>query len=491
MGIAASAALIGALWATGTLPWVGGRSHETITASRVRSLAVLPLENLSGAGQDYFSDGMTDLLTTNLSKLGALRVIARGSVMRYKGSHDAHEIASALDVDALIQGSVLRDGNRIRITAQLVSGIDQSTLWAETYDRDIRDAFTLQSDLARDIARGINLSLTPKEQAGLRASAIAPRNVQAQEEYLKGWTALEPRTASAVADALTHFENAVRLDPAYAQAFASIAYAYSQEATLAKMSGEEAYGRARDAAMRALDLDSSQSAAYYALGLVQFNHDWDWAAAASSFQHAIDLDPGNADAHSQYGEFLTAQGRFAEALTEMRRAREIDPMNHVRRSGVAMVLFYLGKYPEAEAELRQILAISKNMGVAKFMLGRVYAAQGRTDEALAMFSEPDAPKEVRFLCERARVLVVAGRAPEARQLLRQIEGSPESERILDALAFVYTALGQRDTAVTLLNRAVDARLPAALWITVDPRFAPLHADPRFALLRRRIGLQEE
>jgi serine/threonine protein kinase/tetratricopeptide (TPR) repeat protein len=491
MGIAASAALIGALWATGTLPWVGGRSHETITASRVRSLAVLPLENLSGAGQDYYSDGMTDLLTTNLSKLGALRVIARGSVMRYKGSHDAHEIASALDVDALIQGSVLRDGNRIRITAQLVSGIDQSTLWAETYDRDIRDAFTLQSDLARDIARGINLSLTPKEQAGLRASAIAPRNVQAQEEYLKGWTALEPRTASAVADALTHFENAVRLDPAYAQAFASIAYAYSQEATLAKMSGEEAYGRARDAAMRALDLDSSQSAAYYALGLVQFNHDWDWAAASSSFQHAIDLDPGNADAHSQYGEFLTAQGRFAEALTEMRRAREIDPMNHVRRSGVAMVLFYLGKYPEAEAELRQILAISKNMGVAKFMLGRVYAAQGRTDEALAMFSEPDAPKEVRFLCERARVLVVAGRAPEARQLLRQIEGSPESERILDALAFVYTALGQRDTAVTLLNRAVDARLPAALWITVDPRFAPLHADPRFALLRRRIGLQEE
>ena len=491
MGLAVSAALIGALWATGSMPGIG-RSHEAMTASHVRSLAVLPLENLSGAGQDYFSDGMTDLLTTNLSKLGALRVISRGSVMRYKGSHDApHEIASALDVDALIQGSVLRDGNRIRVTAQLVSGVDQSTLWAETYDRDIRDAFTLQSDLARDIARGINLSLTPKEQAGLRASAIAPRNVQAQEEYLKGWTALEPRTASAVADALTHFENAVRLDPAYAQAFASIAYAYSQEATLAKMSGDEAYGRARDAAMRALDLDTSQSAAYYALGLVQFNHDWDWAAASSSFQHAIDLDPGNADAHSQYGEFLTAQGRFAEALTEMRRAREIDPMNHVRRSAVAMVLFYLGKYPEAEAELRQILAISKNMGVAKFMLGRVYAAQGRTDEALAMFSEPDAPREVRFLCERARVLAVAGRAPEARQLLRQIEGSPESERILDALAFVYTALGQRDTAMSLLNRAVDARLPAALWITVDPRFAPLRADPRFALLRRRIGLQEE
>ena len=193
--------------------------------------------------------------------------------------------------------------------------------------------------------------------------------------------------------------------------------------------------------------------------------------------------------HSQYVEFLTAQGRFAEALTEMRRAREIDPMNHVRRSGVAMVLFYLGKYPEAEAELRQILAISKNMGVAKFMLGRVYAAQGRTDEALALFSEPDAPKEVRFLCERARVLAVAGRAPEARQLLRQIEGSPESERILDALAFVYAALGQRDTAMTLLSRAVDARLPAASgsrWIPARS----LHAD-RGSRCFVRIGLQEE
>jgi serine/threonine protein kinase/tetratricopeptide (TPR) repeat protein len=492
MGIAASAALLGALWASGTLPWVGVRSHEAISASRVRSLAVLPLENLSGAGQDYFSDGMTDLLTTNLSKLGALRVIARGSVMGYKGGHAApREIASALNVDAVIQGSVQRDGNRIRITAQLVSGSDQSTLWADTYVRDIRDAFTLQSDLARDIARGINLSLTPKEQAGLQASAVAPRNVQAQDEYLKGWTALEPRNASAVADALTHFENAVRIDPAYAQAFASIAYAYSQEATLAKMSGEEAYGRAREAAMRALDLDSSQSAAYYALGLVQFNHDWDWAAASSSFQHAIDLDPGNADAHSQYGEFLTAQGRFTQALAEMRRAREIDPMNHVRRSSVAMVLFYMGRYPEAEAELRQILAISKKMGVAKFMLGRVYAVQGRTDEALAMFSEPDAPQEARNLCERARVLAVVGRVGEARQLLRQIEGSPESERILDGLAFVYAALGQHDTAMGLLNRAVDARLPTALWITVDPRFAPLHADPRFAMLLRRIGLQQE
>ena len=243
--------------------------------------------------------------------------------------------------------------------------------------------------------------------------------------------------------------------------------------------------------MRALDLDSSESAAYYALGLVQFNHDWDWAAAASSFKHAIDLDPNSADAHTQYGEFLAAQARFAEALAEMRRAREIDPMNHDRRSRVAMVLFYMGRYQEAEAELGEILAITRNMGVAKFMLGRVYAAEGRNADALAMFSEPDAPKEARFLCERARVLVLAGRAREARQLLRQIETTPESERILDAISIIYTALGERDTAMSLLNRASTAGCLTAVWIKVDPRFAPLHADPRFAVLLRRIGLHQE
>jgi TolB-like protein/tetratricopeptide (TPR) repeat protein len=490
MGLAASATLVGALWASGIVP--GGWSRSATTAAHVRSLAVLPLENLSGAGQDYFTDGMTDLLTTNLSKLGALRVIARGSVMNYKSSHDSpRDIARELNVDALIQGSVLRDGDRIRVTVQLVSGIDQTTLWAETYGRDVRDVFTLQSELARDIARGINLTLTPGEQQRLTASAGAPRNILAQEEYLKGWTALEPRNAAAVADALRHFENAVRIDPQYAQAYSSIAYAYSIEATLATLSGDDAYSRARAAAMRALDLDTSESAAYYALGLVQFNHDWDWAAAASSFQHAIDLDPNSADAHTRYGDFLAAQGRFAEALAEMRRAREIDPMNYDRRSGVAMVLFYMGQYPEAEAELGQILAISRKMGVAKFMLGRVYAAEGRTAEALAMFSEPDAPQEARFLCERARVLVLAGRTHEARQLLGQIEASPESGRILDAIAIIYTALGERNTAFDLLNRAIENRLPNAIWLKVDPRFAPLHADPRFALLLRRIGLQQE
>ncbi len=487
MGLAASAALIGALWATGTLPWVGGRSHA-LTASRVRSLAVLPLENLSGADQDYFSDGMTDLLTTNLSKLGALRVIARGSVMRYKGNHDAHEIASALDVDALIQGSVLRDGNRIRVTAQLVSGVDQSTLWAETYDRDIRDAFTLQSDLARDIARGINLSLTPQEQQNL-SSVTASSSVQAQEEYLKGWAAMEPRTPDGASEAVQHFENAILLDPGYAQAYSSIANAYLISAASGRMPVAESYAKARAAAMRALELDSEQAAAHYSLGVVQFNWDWDWASADASFKEALDLDPNNADAHMEYGWSLLARGRFDEALDEVQRARLLDPMLHTRRQAVAGVLFYMRRYDEAAAELRAVLAVSPHSGAAKFSLGRVYVASGRVDDALALFNEPDAPHDLRNRAEVARVYAQIGRTADARELLSSLEADPQATSQSDALAFVYAALGDDNRAFDLLGKAVSDRLPTALWLKVDPRFERLRTDPRFPGLLRRIGLQ--
>jgi TolB-like protein/Tfp pilus assembly protein PilF len=445
---------------------------------------------VNGAGQpDYFSAGMTDLLTTNLSKLKSLRVISGTSVKEYKESgRPLNDIAAALDVDAIVQGTVFRDGDRLRVSAQLVSAADQSALWAETYERTVRDAFTLQSDLARDIAKGINLTLTPQEQLGLKAAARGTENPQAQEEYLKGWNSLEPRDPAGVKAAVEHFENAVRIDPGYAQAFSSLADAYALDSTMGNESPTEAYSRARAAALHAIDLDSSQAAAHYALGMVQFNYDWDWAAAAASLQHALDLDPSNADAHSAYGEFLTAQGRLPEALAEMQRARELDPMLHTRRSGVAMVLFYMRRYDEAEAELRQILAVSKNTNVAKFMLGRVYADAGRTSEAQALFDDPDTPRSPRFDCERARLLVQAGRVAEARQMLQGIESGPATSRPDDAVAFVYAALGDKDKAFDLLDRAVAERQPAALWIKVDPRFAPLHADPRFAVLLHQVGL---
>ena len=486
MGSIALAAALTVAWASGLWTAV---THRT-GAPRVRSLAVLPLRNMTGE-PDYFTAGMTDLLTTNLSKMKALRVIASSSVRTYQ--HDnlpLRDIAAALNVDAIVQGTVFRDGDRLRVTAQLVSAADQSSLWAETYERDVRDAFTLQSDLARDIARGINVSLTPQEQQRLDAARRAVKPA-AQDEYLKGWTTMEPRSPQSLGAAVSHFQNAIRLDPDYAQAYSSFAYGRILQVSNGTESSEESYREARTAASKAIELDPSHAFAYFVLGQIQFNHDWDWDAAAASYGHALELDPNNPDAHHGYGEFLAAQGRFPEALLEMQRARALDPMAPSRRGPVAMVLFYERRYPEAEAELKDILAVSNNTGIAKFQLGRVYSAMGRTDDAVKLFAEPDTPKAIRFRCEWARTLAHGGRTDEARRMLREIENSPDARNVPDTMATIYTALGDRETAFDLLNRAVSARLPSALWLKVDPRFAPLQADPRFAALLRQIGFPQE
>ena len=291
MGSIALAAALTVAWASGLWTTVTHRS----SAPRVRSLAVLPLRNMTG-DPDYFTAGMTDLLTTNLSKMKALRVIASSSVKEYQDQKlPLRDIAGALNVDAIVQGTVFRDGDRLRVTAQLVWPADQSSIWAETYERNVRDAFTLQSDLARDIARGIDVSLTPQEQQRLDASRRVV-NPAAQEEYLKGWTAIEPRNEKTLTAAVAHFENAIRIDPDYPQAYSSLALGRVYQVAGGEVSAEDAYREARAAALKAIELDSAQPFAHYVMGLVQFNHDWDWPAAAASFQHAIELDPNSPDA---------------------------------------------------------------------------------------------------------------------------------------------------------------------------------------------------
>jgi serine/threonine protein kinase/tetratricopeptide (TPR) repeat protein len=486
MGSIALVAALAVAWASG----LGTAVMHRLSAPRVRSLAVLPMRSMTG-DPDYFTAGMTDLLTTNLSKVKALRVIASSSVKEYQDQNlPLRDIAGALNVDAIVQGTVFRDGDRLRVTAQLISAADQSSIWAETYERNVRDAFTLQSDLARDIARGIDVSITPQEQQRLDASrrVVSPA---AQDEYLKGWTSIEPRNEKSLAAAVTHFENAIRIDPDYPQAYSSLALGRVYQVAGGGVPAEEAYTEARTAALKAIELDSSQAFAHYVMGLVQFNHDWDWAAAAASFQHAIEVDPNSADAHAGYGELLTAEGRFREALVEAQRARVLDPMAPPRRSLVAMVLFYEARYAEAQAELKEILAVSKSTAGAKFMLGRLYGAMGRTDEALALFADPETGITDRGRCEWARTLVQAGRREEALQLLRRIEAAPEAQNFPEAVAVVYTALGDREIALDLLARAVSLRRPGALWIKIDPRLAPLHADPRFTALLRQVGLPEE
>jgi len=482
----ATTAIIVALWSSGIGPAI---EHYVWPGVRVNSLAVLPLENLGATDQKYFTDGMSDLLTTNLAKLKALRVISSASMQRLDAHESIHDIGTKLGVDAVLRGSLLWDGNRLRVTAQLFSTRDESSLWAETYERDVRDAFTLQSDLARDIARGINLTVTPQEQQDL--TSTGPASDEARDEYLKGYTAIERFTSDGAEDAVPHFERAVQLDPTYARAYTSLAYAYTLlSAGYGRGSRDEIFGKARAAALKALELDDGLASAHYGLGMVQFYYDWDWLGAQASFQSAIELAPGDAEAHQRYASYLEARGMLPEALDQMQKARLLDPLGYTRRQALAEVYYYMRRYDDAVKELNAAIAVDRSFKVAAFVLGRVYGAMGMTSQAVAELEASDAPRN-RVEAEVARVLAQAGRAAEAQRMVDRLEsrasGNPAAVGS-DALAFAYAALGQPDRAFDLLNRAVADRSPTVLFIKVDPRLDPLRRDPRFARLVTTIGI---
>jgi eukaryotic-like serine/threonine-protein kinase len=482
-----TAVIVAVLWAGHV--WTRVAHYVSPPPNTIQSLAILPLQNLGGVEQDYFADGMTDLLTTNLSKLKALKIISNSSMVGYKKtSQPLSQLGRDLGVDAVVRGSVLRDGDRLRVTAQLISTRDGSSLWAETYERNVRDAFTLESDLAKDIARGVNLTLTPQEQQHL--SVAGPGNPEAQDEYLKGYTALARFTADGAAEAAEHFENAIRLDPRYAQAYSSAAYAYMLLGGYGRAE-QDTVSKARFAALKALALDDSQSAAHWVLGVLQFNYDWDWLGAEASFKQALELDPNNANAQEEYGWYLAARGDLPQALAHMQRARVLDPLQFTRRSTLAAVLYYLKRYDEALVELKAALAVDPDYETANFVLGRVYSAKGMVPEALAEMERPTARHELRFRAELARVYIQAGQVSRGRALLDTLEAEASHDsnsRDWYALAFVHAALGETGRAFDLLDRAVAERSPDALWLKVDPRFDSMRSDPRFSRVIERLGL---
>lgn len=304
----------------------GWRGQARRTAS-VKALAVLPIANLSGdAGQEYFSDGMTDALITDLAKLHDLRVISRTSVMRYKKSPKSlPEIARELNVDAIVEGSTVRDGNKVRIIAQLVQGTTDQHLWAENYETDLRNIVNLQGDIARQIANQIQIRLSPQEKTQLSASR--PVDPKAYEDYLKGRSYFEHWTEAGTLEARKYYRQAISIDPTYAQAYASLADAYVFGAV--PESAEVAYPQARAAALKALQLDNSLAEAHAALAQIKFVSDWDWKGAEAEFQRAIDLDPNWTEARHMYSHYLLAMDRIADSEQQARRMVQIDPLSPV------------------------------------------------------------------------------------------------------------------------------------------------------------------
>jgi eukaryotic-like serine/threonine-protein kinase len=462
-------------------------------AGRIRSLAVLPLENLArDQDQEYFADGMTEALITTLAQIGALRVVSRTSAMQWKGvRRSLPEIARALRVDAVVEGTVARAGDRVRITAQLIEASTDRHLWARSYDRPMTDILDLQGEVAREIAEEIRIQLTPREEARLRKTGrVDPR---AYEAYLRGRYHWNRRTKEAIEKGILAFQEAIAADPRYAQAYAGLAQAYDTLGTYYFLAPEEAFAKAESAAARALELDDSLPEAHVARGGVLMSHLWDWPGAEEEFRRAIALDPNHAGAYHWYTDLLSAMGRPDEAYASILRAVELDPLSLTINMTVGAALFYARRYDEAIEQQRKTLELDPTFAPAHRSLGGAYEQKGMYEEAIKEFREATSLSgDLGGPALLAHVYALSGRGDEARRQLAQMieEETKGRYRSPYSVAAVHVALGERDEAFAWLDRAFLARDRGMCWLKASPRLDPLRIDPRFSVLLRRMKFPE-
>jgi len=463
------------------------------TLAAVRSIAVLPLENLSNdAGQDAFADAMTDELITSLAGISSLRVISRGSVMQFRHAKaPLPEIGRRLGVDALVEGTVVRDGERVRVTAQLIEAAADRHLWADSYERDLRDVLTLQREVAAAIADEIRANLTTRERARLTTPmSIAPESYLA---FIRGRSYWNQRTESALLKGIEAFRQAVDLDPNAANAYAGLALCYTALGYGSYLAPSVAFEAASAAARKGLALDPALAEAEAALAYVALYYDWQFADADRRFRHALDLDPASVTAHDWYSVYLTAMGRFDQARTEIRRAQELDPLSPAVATDVGFGAYYAGRYGEAVADLRSTLDINPSFPLAHLWLGRAYEEQRRFEDAIREFGETrkglgDWPVALAAVGHAAGV---AGRRADAEAVLDRLSELARHQYVTEyGVALVHAGLGDREAAFTWLDRAVAARSHWLVWLKRDPRWANLRTDRRFAALLERIGFRD-
>lgn len=468
---------------------VGGfreRLTRSGPASEIRSLAVLPLENLTGdPAEDYFADGMTEELTTQLAQISALRVTSRTSAMRYKDSKQSlPKVAADLHVDAVVEGSVMREGDRVRITAQLIQASTDKHLWARSYEGDSRDVLALQQDVAKAIADEVKVRLTPQEQT--RLSNNQPVNPAALEAYMKG-NYLNKGTAAQQTKAKEYFEEAIRLDPGYAPAYAGLADYYWSALDL---NPKDSMPKAKENALHALELDPDLAQVHYELAAVHFYGDWDWAGAEKEFQRALELNPSDAECHRTYSVFLAALGRKEEALVQIRLAQDLDPLSVSTQVTSGFVSYFVRDYDQAVEECRKALELDPNSSGAYDCMGAGYLAKGMYEEALAASQKAaklsnDDPARLVGL---GRAYALAERKSDALRVLGQLQQISRRGYLPPYfLASVYASLGEKEQAFASLESSVAQRDVFLAWLKVDSGMDPLRSDPRFAGLLRRVG----
>ena len=457
----------------------------------IRSLAVLPLESLSNdASQDYFADGMTDELIADLGQISALRVISRTSVMAYKHTRKPlPQIARELNVDAVVEGTVLRSGDQVRITAQLIEASADKHLWSQSYQGELRDTLALQNQVARAIADQIRINVNPQEQAALKSVKVV--NPQAYESFLKGRYFWNKRTADGLKVALAYFNQAIDEDPRYAQAYSGLADTYSLlgDWQYAVMTPREALPKAKAAAIKALELDSTLGEAHNSLAFCLDGFDWDFDSAGKEFRRAIELNPGYATAHHWYAWHLSLLGRYDEAIVEMREAENLDPLSLIINADLAELLVLAHSYDESIRQSRKTIEMDPNFALAHNQLAQAYLQKHMNDEAVAELQKAEqlSGGGPTIMANLARAYAASGKRSEALKLLSDLKKRSNSIYSHGSeIAVIYAALGDTDQAMNWLEKGYEERFNPG--VLLRPGFDPLRSDPRFQDLVRRIGL---
>lgn len=453
----------------------------------ISSIAVLPLEDLSpDPRQGLFAEGMTDALITDLSRISALRVISRQSVMGYKGSKkQLPQIARELNVDAVVEGTVQRSGQRVRITVQLIHGKTDRHLWADSYERDFQEVLGVQSEVARSVAREVRIVLTPEERKQMEE--FRHLDPDRYHLYLEGRHEIETRTRAGYDRGIRLFRQAVEQDPRSALAYAGLAEGY---AILGFYSTGESiadnFTQARTAAQMALEIDGSLAEAHAALGFVQFYHDWNWPAAGREMRKALELKPSYAAGRHWYAEYLSAMGRHDEAIAEIRRAQELDPLSPLMRSIGCEVHFYARRYGEGLEHARKALLLDQEHRLGSLWLVSLLAQTGRLEEALKEFERNYMPRNPDAVARSAHFLALAGKKSQALEKLKLAAAKDRSlSEPASLFAKAYLAAGESGLAMKWLERAYAERDPYLVFMKVDPRWDELRSNPRFQEILER------
>ncbi len=473
---------------------VNDRANDNDTRQpAIQALAVLPLKNLSGdPGQEYFADGMTEAVIGRLSMIPGLRVISRTSVMRLKDTRmSAPEIARALHVDAIVEGSVIREGSQVRVTVQLIRGATDEHIWSEEYREEYRGILALQEEVAWTIAERIKISLTPQERVVLASTrAVDP---EAQEDYLKGRYYLNQATDSARKKSIAYFQQAITRDESYALAYSGLADAYALLGFRGGFPSKDTLTRAKSAALKAIQLDDTLAEPHVSLAFIAETHEWDWATAEREYKHALELNPGDARAHHWYAGYLMYVGRFEDGISEAKRARDLDPLSLPVNNALAGRLLVAGRVDEALEQLQKTLDMDPHFAPAHQTLGWAYLNKGKHQEAIQEFQQAmqlSGTNDADLMQDLGFAYAAGGKPEQARKILAKLKKLHQQGLVPSAsIAILYGALGRLDEAFVWLDKAYNERDPELTYLNVPGRrFEPLRHDPRFQQLVHRIGL---